>query len=248
MNRKSSEELAGDELVCSFNVQFEPCHVGDSCCFAKVEQPSATRGSHSAWSRCRHQSHPSPCQANSRGPSKKRCASPPPLDLAEGLAKLAAFLGRPRRSRSLEEEFGVDPGVATTEAEYTEVLNGGGSGGSGLQRLGSLAQVQRTPRARHECPGVITATHETRVRNDPSRGVLEPSATSAALLRLVPNFTKCHRDGCRSPQPGQNRRIRTPARYVVQDPRDIRVCIEGQWLRSDLGLDCPISTPHQTSR
>ena len=64
-----------------------------------------------------------------------------PLDLAEVLAKLAVVLDKPRNSRSLEEEFGVGPGVATSETEYTEVLNGGGSGGRGLQRLGSHAQA-----------------------------------------------------------------------------------------------------------
>ena len=60
----------------------------------------------------------------------------------------------------------MDPGVATTETEYTEDLNGGGPGGRGLQRLGGHAQVQRMLRTRHECPGVIIAAHETRVRED----------------------------------------------------------------------------------
>ena len=36
-----------------------------------------------------------------------------------------------------------------TETKYTKVLNGGGSGGRGLQRLGGNAQVQRIPRTRH---------------------------------------------------------------------------------------------------
>ena len=49
--------------------------------------------------------------------------------LHEVLTKLASVLDRPTSARSLEEEFGVDPGVATTETEFTEVLNGGGSGG-----------------------------------------------------------------------------------------------------------------------
>ena len=54
--------------------EVEPCDVGDSCSFAKDKQPCVTRGSHSAWSRCR-QSHSSPGQAtSSRGPIKKRCA------------------------------------------------------------------------------------------------------------------------------------------------------------------------------
>ena len=89
-----------------------------------------------------------------------------PLDFAEELAKLAAVLHKPRNSRSFKEEFGVGRGVATSEAECTEVLNGGGSGGRGLQRLGGHAQVQRILRARREYPGIDIAAHETRVRED----------------------------------------------------------------------------------
>ena len=102
-----------------------------------------------------------------------------PLDLAKVLAKLTTVLDRPRSSRSLEEEFGVDPGVATTEAEHTEVLNGGESGEGGLQRLGVHAQVQRILRPRHEYPGVFILPHDT-----------------------------SHRDRRRSPRREQNRRIR----------------------------------------
>ena len=82
-----------------------------------------------------------------------------PLDLAEVLAKLAAVLDKPRSSHSVEEEFGVDPGVATTETEYIEALIGGGFGGG-------HARVQRILSTRHENPGVIIAAHETRVRED----------------------------------------------------------------------------------
>ena len=91
-------------------------------------------------------------------PPKKRCAlplSPPsrqPLDFAEVFAKLAAVLDKPRSARSLEEEFGVDLGVATTEMEYTEVPNGGGKGGRGLQRLGGHAHVQRILRTPSRMP------------------------------------------------------------------------------------------------
>ena len=63
-----------------------------------------------------------------------------PLDVAEVLAKLAA-LDKPGSSRSVDEEFGVDPGVATAETEYTDVLNGGGSGG------------MRGPATERPCPG-----------------------------------------------------------------------------------------------
>ena len=80
-----------------------------------------------------------------------KCEVPPrqPLDLAEVLAKLAAVLDKPRSSRSVEREFGVDPGVATTETEYT-------------QRLNDHAQAQRILRTRHESPGIIIMAHETR--------------------------------------------------------------------------------------
>ena len=50
----------------------------------------------------------------------------------------------------------MDAGVATTEAQYTEFPNGGGSGEDGPQRLGVLAQVQDILRTCHEYPGVIT--------------------------------------------------------------------------------------------
>ena len=50
---------------------------------------------------------------------KRDVPSRQPLALAEVLAKLAAVLDRPRRARSLEEEFAVDPDVATTETECT---------------------------------------------------------------------------------------------------------------------------------
>ena len=86
--------------------------------------------------------------------------------LPKYLQSWVAALDKPRSSRSLEEEFGVDPGVATTGTEHTEVLNCGGSGGGGVQRLSGHAQVQRIQRTRHERPGVIITAHETRVRED----------------------------------------------------------------------------------
>ena len=45
------------------------------------------------------------------------------------LAKLSTVLDKLRSALSLEEEFGVDPGVVTTKPEYTEDFNGGGSEG-----------------------------------------------------------------------------------------------------------------------
>ena len=92
------------------------------------------------------------------------------------LAKLGAVLDKPRNSRSLEEEFEVGPGVASSETEHTEVLNGGGSGG------------RRAPATRWSCPGAAHSTHPSRTRwsdhcgardestgrpDDSPRGILE---------------------------------------------------------------------------
>ena len=60
-----------------------------------------------------------------------------------------------------------------------------------LQRLGGLAHVQRILRTRHECLGIVTASHEKRVRkdlDDSSQGVLDPTAKSASSLRAPQNF------------------------------------------------------------
>ena len=91
--------------------------------------------------------------------------APQPLGAAGVLAKSITVLGKIRNARSLEEEFG-DPGVTTSKPEYTEVFNGGGSEGEGLQQLGDHAQVERTLCIRHEYPGVIIAALEARVRED----------------------------------------------------------------------------------
>ena len=56
--------------------------------------------------------------------------------------------------------------MATMETEHTAALIGSGAGGEGVQRLGDHAHVQRIARTRHECPGIITATYEKRVRKD----------------------------------------------------------------------------------
>ena len=141
-----------------------PCDVGKSSCFSKVKQPSAARSLHSAWSRCRRQSHPSARHANSRGHIKEQCASPPTSQPSQVLSKLATVLDGPRSSQPLEKEFGVDPGRATMETKHTEVLYGGGSGGRGLPRLGGHAPVHCILHTHHEHLGVITASHETEVR------------------------------------------------------------------------------------
>ena len=62
-------------------------------------------------------------------------------------ARLATVLDKPRGLRSLGEEFGVESGVATKEAEYNDALD---RGGTGIQRLGGHAQVQRILRTSGE--------------------------------------------------------------------------------------------------
>ena len=54
--------------------------------------------------------------------------------------------------------------MASTAADYIEVLIGGGSGGEVLQRRGVHALVHRILRTRHEWLGITTTTHEKRVR------------------------------------------------------------------------------------
>ena len=58
-----------------------------------------------------------------------------PIDLVGELARSGTSLEKLRHGRSPVEEFGVDPRVSMTRAEYAQVVNGGGSGGGGLQRL-----------------------------------------------------------------------------------------------------------------
>ena len=71
---------------------------------------------------------------------------------------------------------------------------------------------------------------------------LELAATRKGTF---PNFAKGHLDGRRSPRRGQNRRIRTPARDVVSDLRDARVCSEGLWPRLDMVLAVVRTVPRR---
>ena len=80
--------------------------------------------------------------------------------------KAGSVLDRLSSAHSLEEKFGAGSGTASTEAEYVEVPIGGGSGWEELQRRGVHTLVQRTLRTRHECPGIVSTTHEKRVRKD----------------------------------------------------------------------------------
>ena len=117
----------------SFGVQLKSRDMGDARCVSKVKRSSATRPTFYLGSV--HGPVASVFQASQFAQSyrKQVILHRLPLDLAEVLTKLEAVLDKPRSSRSLEEEFGVDPGVAATEAEYIEALMGSGSGGEGLQ-------------------------------------------------------------------------------------------------------------------
>ena len=150
-----------------------------------------------------------------RFPGKPICAVPSktdvpprlPLDLTEVPSKLEAVLDKPRSSRSLEEEFGVDPGVGATEAEYNE---------------GPRAAGEPCPRAAHSThPSRVPWNYHRDAReesaeglDDSSQGVFENSATSASPLRPLPNFTRGRRDG------RGTLRVRAPACYAVPDLRN----------------------------
>ena len=67
-----------------------------------------------------------------------------------------------RCARSAEEEVGVDPCVATTRSEYTQVVNRGGSGGSWIRGLDSHAQgeiggFERQPSMLGQIGGILEA-------------------------------------------------------------------------------------------
>ena len=80
-------------------------------------------------------------------------AAPPPKRQSQ--AKSASILDKPKSVRSLQEEFGVDARVSTTEAEYIEVLKEGSSGWAVMTRCNTLcAHVTRaleSPLRRRVC-------------------------------------------------------------------------------------------------
>ena len=142
----------------------DPCDDGNSCCLAKDKQPSVTRGSRSAWSRCWHQSHPSSQLAQSH--QKAKCLLANLSTLPKYLQSSQPFWTSPEAHAQPRKTSEWIPVVATTETEHTHVLNGCGSVRHILQRPDSHAQLQRVFRIRHEHPGVIITAHETRVRED----------------------------------------------------------------------------------
>ena len=167
-------------------------------------------------------------------PSKKRYASSPTFQPCEVLAKLAAVLDKPGNSRSLEEEFGVNPGRPSTETEYTEVLNGGGSGGRGLQRLGGHAAAHFTHPSRMpwscHCGARDVREDLMTLPGESWSWQRHAKERPPSPLWSLPNFTKGRRDGCRSPHRGQNRRVRTLACDVVsarRSPQLVPVTLSG---------------------
>ena len=156
-------------------VQFEPCDVGDSCCFAKVKQPSASRGSHPAWSRCRHQSHPSSCQANSCGPTKRRSTSSP--------------TSRPCRSTC---KAGCSSGQAQ-KLPFTggRVRSGSrcGNNGNEVHRGSQWRRIRRkrAPATGRPCPRAAPSAHQSRMlwsyhcgRRDESAGRSDESSRKSS--------------------------------------------------------------------
>ena len=92
--------------------------------------------------------------------TSKSDVPPRRLDHAEVLAKLAAVLDEPKSSQSLETEFGMDMGRATTETQHTKVLHSGDQEEEGSRDWAAFY----TPITKY--PGVITAAHGTDVRED----------------------------------------------------------------------------------
>ena len=121
-------------------------------CFRRVHPPFALRAT---------ATHSAVAHHGSVGREKQRSFMPTSAVFSKrdvpARQPLDPLRDKPRSEGSLEEEFGMDPGVATTEAEFTEVLNGGGSG---------HAQVERTLCIHHAHPVLIIVALETRVRED----------------------------------------------------------------------------------
>ena len=138
-------------------LQFEPCDVGDSCCFAKDKQPSVTRGSHSAWSWRRHQSQSSPGQASSRrSHHKAMCLLAHLSTLPKYLQSWQQFWTSPEahaRSRKRSEWIQVWQQRRRNTPLFSTAADQEGEGGR--QGLNGHAHVQRIQRTRYECPGVI---------------------------------------------------------------------------------------------
>ena len=96
-----------------------PCDVGDSGCFAKVKQPSATQALHESQS-TRHQSHPSPCQANSRSHIKERCASLTTSTLPKYLQSWLIFWTIPEAYTHWRKSSEHIPAVADQEEKRSD--------------------------------------------------------------------------------------------------------------------------------
>ena len=131
----------------SYGVHFEYRDIGNACRVSKVERPSATRSSHSAWSRCREESPPFPRQANLRSPIKNRCASTPTSRPCRSTCNVGGSSGQTQKLTHTGRRV-------RSGTEHTEALIGGGSGGEGLQRLGNDATCSAfhapVPSATHE--------------------------------------------------------------------------------------------------
>ena len=164
------------------------------------EESSTARSSHSAWSWCRHQSHPSPCQASLRCPSNKRCAILPNPRSRRGTCKVGFSSGHTWKRTLVGGRVRSGSGSGDDRSEYTQVLKGGGTGEEGLHWLGGPVNVQHHLRTSHECLRVITAAHEKSAGrfDDHAQRVVELAAarkgTSSPPLRPFPKFTKGRRD------------------------------------------------------
>ena len=184
-----------------------PC----SACPAKLGIPadeSQAAQRHTRLALClepvRHQSHPSPCQANSRGPTKKRCASPPIFRPCRSTCK-AGFSAGQIQKRTLT-------GGRVRSGSGSGDNRGGVHQGSQRRRI----RRERGPATERPCPGAAHSAHPSRMpwgyhygardesagsSDDSPRGILELATTLKRALPSslwsFPNSTKSHRDGRR---------------------------------------------------
>ena len=134
----------------SCGVRFESCDVGDACRVPEVEQPSATRSSHSARSWCREESHPFPRQAKLRGPITKRCASSPTSRPCRSTCKAGGTSGEVQKLTLAERR-----GSEWTWSQQHRSRN--------TLRLLSAADQEESPAAGQSCPRTAHSTHPSRV-------------------------------------------------------------------------------------
>ena len=127
-----------------------PCDVGKSRCLAKVKQACATRGSHSAWSLCKHQSHPSARHTNMRS----RCTSPPTSQPCRSSCKVGHSFGRTQERTLIGGSARSPDCFLLCQCLFSRCHSGGRctmlKGWSKALVLDGWVQIVRVPRSKSE--------------------------------------------------------------------------------------------------